>query len=53
MWDDEQEDELRKEAKQTMLEELKKAASKKSSPIIPGIFEDVYDDIPWHLQVRY
>lgn len=52
LWDEKQEQELIKEAKQYMLKEIKIVENKKSFAILPGIFDDVYDKMPWHIQVR-
>jgi len=43
MWDQAKDEELRKEAKNTMLEKIKVAEKKKRVPVIEGIFDDVYD----------
>lgn len=51
LWDDQKEEELRKEAKQIMLAELKQVATKKACPIVPGLFDNVYDINPWHIKV--
>lgn len=50
LWDQEKEMALRKEAKQSMVELMKEVGALKTHPIVDGIFDDVYDKPPWHLQ---
>lgn len=52
LWNEAKEEELRKEAKETMLKEIKIAESKKAAPILQGTFDDVYDVKPWHIKVN-
>eukprot|EP00380_Ascogregarina_taiwanensis_P025412 284815671_2 len=52
LWDETKEQELRKEAKQFMLKEIKKADVKKACAVIPGMFDDVYDVQPWNIKVN-
>lgn len=51
LWDDRKQEELQNEAKQNMLHELKQVEQRKCCPILPGLFDDVYDEKPWHIQV--
>uniref|UniRef100_A0A0G4HMK7 2-oxoisovalerate dehydrogenase subunit alpha n=1 Tax=Chromera velia CCMP2878 TaxID=1169474 RepID=A0A0G4HMK7_9ALVE len=50
LWDLERDEELRKEAKQTMLKQMRESEKKQYVPIVEGIFDDVYDVRPWYLQ---
>ncbi|XP_055388445.1 2-oxoisovalerate dehydrogenase subunit alpha, mitochondrial-like [Condylostylus longicornis] len=50
LWDEAKEEELRKEAKHSMLQEIKQVENRKSVAILPGIFDDVYDVEPWHIK---
>lgn len=50
LWTEEEEAEVRKEAKKTMLGLLKRCEKIQKFPIIPGLFEDVYREMPPHLK---
>eukprot|EP00922_Rhytidocystis_sp_ex-Travisia-forbesii_P009277 GHVS01013528.1.p1 GENE.GHVS01013528.1~~GHVS01013528.1.p1 ORF type:complete len:449 (+),score=114.29 GHVS01013528.1:62-1408(+) len=50
LWDKGLEDELRAEAKKTMLTKLKEVEKMKKFKLIPGMFDDVYSDKTWHIE---
>ncbi|EPR60473.1 dehydrogenase E1 component family protein [Toxoplasma gondii GAB2-2007-GAL-DOM2] len=50
LWSDKQDEELRKDARATMLRMMKVVEKDKRSAVIGGIFDDVYDKEPWNLR---
>jgi len=50
LWNSDMEQKCRDEAKKHMLEEMKSAEKRKSVAILPGMFDDVYDTMPWNLE---
>ena len=50
MWDEEKEATLRKEAKQFILNCIKRAEKRKTVPILYGMFHKVYDENPWNIK---
>eukprot|EP00922_Rhytidocystis_sp_ex-Travisia-forbesii_P009276 GHVS01013527.1.p1 GENE.GHVS01013527.1~~GHVS01013527.1.p1 ORF type:complete len:440 (+),score=60.67 GHVS01013527.1:76-1395(+) len=50
LWEESQEEELRAEAKKTMLTKLKEVEKKKKFKILPGMFDDVYAEKTWHIE---
>ncbi len=48
-WDEEQEESLKQQHRQTVVEAMKKA-EKVSAPSLDELFSDVYDTLPWHLE---
>nr|CEL65777.1 TPA: Pyruvate dehydrogenase E1 component subunit alpha [Neospora caninum Liverpool] len=50
LWSDKQDEELRKEARSTMLRMMKAVEKNKRCAVIGGVFDDVYDKEPWNLR---
>lgn len=53
LWSNEDEKTLRVEARQTLLASVKEIQTKKTFPILPGLFDDVYDKQPWNIAVSF
>ncbi|PHJ23682.1 dehydrogenase e1 component family protein [Cystoisospora suis] len=49
LWSDKQDEELRKEARAVLLQQMKAVEKHKRWPIVGGVFDDVYDKEPWNL----
>jgi len=52
LWNQDQETAARDEAKKHMLAEMKAAEKRKRVAILPGMFDDVYDALPWNLELQ-
>lgn len=50
LWTAELDEEIKRDAKETMLSKLKDAERKKRYPILDGIFSDVYAEPHWHIK---
>ncbi|PFH33033.1 dehydrogenase E1 component family protein [Besnoitia besnoiti] len=50
LWSDKQDEELRKEARSSLLQMMKAVEKHKRWPVVSGVFDDVYDKEPWNLK---
>jgi len=50
LWSSDMEESCRAEAKKTMIEEMKAAEKRMRVAIMPGMFDDIYDTMPWNIR---